>query len=286
MPPYTPGQLPSGYQRPTAPTSGNAADWATYAHQMHDYGAAQTEMGQGSGSSGGRGNVYSGNVGDYEGAFSNPRWYATTQPNKVVAGQTLMPEYGIGQQQQGLAQQMYSQALANPTGAADQYGKYFQAAANAYTQPAMQDFNQQLARVQGNTAARFGGNASTEEQRNVYNTSNLFSRNLTNALAGLAPQQAAMGQAYTSQLANAYALQSQNQMALRNAILSGLSPGANQQEQPTGSVGGSILGALGGAVSGFAAGGPVGAIAGGVGGLANGTTAPGVGLYNGYTGGY
>lgn len=225
----------------------------------------------------------SGNPADKQGFYSDPQWFTRYAPNRVYAGQTLSPEYQTGQGQQNQAYGMYQQALQNPTAAADQFGKYFQSAADAYTKPAMQQFNQQLAQVQGNTAARFGGNASTEEGRNVYNTSNLFSQNLTNALAGLAPQQVAAGQNYTSQLGNAYALQSQNQMALRNAILSGLSPGANQNYVDPGA---STLGSVLGTVGGFLLGGPAGAAVGSqVGGSLTGNAGSGYGA-SPYASGY
>lgn len=257
MPSYTNAFGPP----PTRPASTSAADIVAFAQARNTYAEQQKALG-GTGQTGGQGSTYSGNPGDYQGFYSDPDWFTRNAPNKVFAGQTLSNEYQQGMGQQGLAGQMYQQALANPTAAADQYGKYFQQAADAYTKPAMQQFNQDLARTQGATAARFGGNASSEEGRNVYNTSNLFSQNLTNALAGLAPQQVSAGQQYAAQLGNAYALQSQNQMALRNAILSGLSPGANTPYvDPGASIGGSILGAVGGVVGGLT-GGPAGAAAG------------------------
>lgn len=177
-------------------------------------------------------------------------WYTRNAPNKVFAGEQLNPEYNQGLGLQQKIGNAYTQSLANPQQNAQMYGSFFQQAGNAIAQPALQDFNQELAGVQGNTAARFGGNASTEEQRNVYNTSNLFSRNLANSLAALAPQQISAGQAYTNQLGQAYGQASANQAALRNSILSGLSPGANTQYvDPSSQVLPALIGAVGGAAA-------------------------------------
>ncbi len=98
---------------------------------------------------------------------------------------------------------LYGSALADPTGQTAKYQGAFDTAAQGMAAPAMRDFTQQLASVQGNTAARFGGNASTEENRGVYNTSDLFSRNLSEALARLAPQAVTAGQNATGELGTA-----------------------------------------------------------------------------------
>jgi len=98
---------------------------------------------------------------------------------------------------------LYGSALVDPAAQGRKFQSFFDEAAGGIAAPAMRDFNQQLATVGANTAARFGGNASSEEQRNVYNTSDLFSRNLSEALARLAPQAAQMGQNYTSELGTA-----------------------------------------------------------------------------------
>ena len=80
---------------------------------------------------------------------------------------------------------LYGSALVDPAGQGKKFQGFFDEAAHGIAAPAMRDFNQQLTTVGANTAARFGGNASSEEQRNVYNTSDLFSRNLSEALARL-----------------------------------------------------------------------------------------------------
>lgn len=98
---------------------------------------------------------------------------------------------------------LYGSALADPAAQGRKFTGFFNEAAQGIAAPAMRDFSQQLATVGANTAARFGGNASTEEQRNVYNTSDLFSRNLSEALSRLAPQAAQMGQNYTGELGTA-----------------------------------------------------------------------------------
>lgn len=98
---------------------------------------------------------------------------------------------------------LYGSALRDPAGTGRQFQGFFDEAAQGIAAPAMRDFDQLLARVGANTAARFGGNASSEEQRNVYNTSDLFLRNLSEALARLAPQAAQLGQSYTGELGTA-----------------------------------------------------------------------------------
>lgn len=100
------------------------------------------------------------------------------------------------------ADQLYGAALGDPTGTADLFGGYFRQAAEGYSRPALEDFRQNIGRVQANTAARFGGNVSGEEFRQVDRASDLFSRNLTDALARLAPQQVQAGADYTNQLGN------------------------------------------------------------------------------------
>jgi hypothetical protein len=98
---------------------------------------------------------------------------------------------------------LYGSALADPAAAGHKFQGFFDEAARGITAPAMRDFTNTLSGVQANTAARFGGNASSEESRQTYNTSDLFSRNLAEALARLAPQAAQLGQNYTSELGGA-----------------------------------------------------------------------------------
>lgn len=115
----------------------------------------------------------------------------------------LLPQESYRAERQGAANERYDAALADPTGTADQFGKYFQEAAAGFAAPAMRDFTNNVSRVQANTASRFGGNASTAESKDVYNTSDLFSRNLSEAIARLAPQAAGMGLQYTGMLGSA-----------------------------------------------------------------------------------
>lgn len=98
------------------------------------------------------------------------------------------------------ADALYGAALGDPTGTANQFGEFFRTAAEGFSRPALEDFRQNIGRVQANTAARFGGNVSGEEFRQVDRASDLFSRNLTDALARLAPQQLQAGMDYTGQL--------------------------------------------------------------------------------------
>lgn len=169
----------------------------------------------------------------------------------------LLPQEQERTTRMGERQGAYDQALSDPTGTANLFRSYFDEAAQGIAAPAMRDFGNTLASVQGNTAARFGGNASSLEQKNVYNTSDLFSRNLSEALARLAPQAAGMGLQYTGMLGQAAGEASGERDRLSQLILSGI--GQYGQPKPKG---GNLLGALAGGVGGFLAGGPGGAAAG------------------------
>lgn len=149
---------------------------------------------------------------------------------------------------------LYGSALADPAAQGRKFSGFFDQAAQGIAAPAMRDFTNQLAGVQASTAARFGGNASTEEQRNVYNTSDLFSRNLSEALARLAPQAAQMGQNYTSELGGAARGSEQG----LDQLLAMFDP--KRLAKGKGVL--KTLGTLGGAAAGFAIGGPPGAGAG------------------------
>ena len=156
-----------------------------------------------------------------------------------------MPErYGRSRR----AYDRYEGYLDDPTSAGRQFQSFFETAGQGISAPAMRDFTKELSGVQASTAARFGGNASTEEQRNVYNTSDLFSRNLTEALARLAPQAAGLGVQYGGQLGEAAhgAVGEQDQLA--QMILQAIQ--ANKKKPVDignilGTLGGAAIGALG-----------------------------------------
>lgn len=192
--------------------------------------------------------------GGMEGALSrkDPTTAASTYLNRNLLSQEEERQ-GRMQDRQGA----YDRALDDPTGTANLFRSYFDEAARGIAAPAMRDFGNTLAGVQGNTAARFGGNASSLEQKNVYNTSDLFSRNLSDALARLAPQAAGMGLNYTNMLGGAAGEASSERDRLTQLILSGIGQYAQPQKR-----GGNLLGALAGGVGGFLAGGPGGAAAG------------------------
>lgn len=193
-------------------------------------------------------------------------WYTDSNPARPFAGETLFPEQMEANHAYGKAAQAYDAALANPTGTADLFSKYYQSAANALAAPAMRDFTNTLSGVTGNVAARFGGNASSEESRQAYNTADLFSRNLSESIAGLAPQAAAAGMAYTNMLGQATQQYASNRDRLASLILGGLT--YQPAKQP--GAGSAIGGALGG-IAGAVLGGPAGAAAGvGIGSSAGG----------------
>lgn len=158
----------------------------------------------------------------------------------------------------------YDTALADPTHAAGLFSSFYDNAAQGFAAPAMRDFGNTLSGVQANTAARFGGNASSEEGRNVYNTSDLFSRNLSESLARLAPQAVSQGLEYTGQLGQASTGAANERDQLNQQILSGVSMyGAKKKK---GSLFGTALGAITGGIKGFMTGGPVGGAVGAAGG--------------------
>lgn len=140
------------------------------------------------------------------------------------------------------------QALADPAGQAGLFQGYYQQAANAFTAPAMRDFTQTQSRLGANVASRFGGNASGEEIRQTNQAGDIFSRNLTEALAGLAPQAAAQGLQHTGMLQQQAQSSTTDADQLRAMLLQNI---LGVQDKK----GGGILGALGnigGAVAGAA----------------------------------
>ena len=160
---------------------------------------------------------------------------------------------GRTQREQNLSG-LFDQYLENPTSAADLYGKYFQQAAEGYAAPALRDFTGAIKGVSANTARRFGGNASTEENRQVSNAGDMFSRNLTESLAQLAPEQVAAGQAYGNQLGTAQANAAGQSDTLKSLLLASL----NSTVNTSGTDWGQILGKIGGTIAGTLIGGPAG----------------------------
>lgn len=161
---------------------------------------------------------------------------------------------GRTQREQGLSG-LYDNALANPTGTADLFGKYFQQAAQGYAAPLMRDFTGALSGVAGNVARRFGGNGSSEENRASSLASDLFSRNLSESLAQLAPQQVQAGLAYTGQLGQAQQAAAGQSDILKELLLGSL---GQTQGQGSGLNIGSILGSVGGTLLGGPLGGVIG----------------------------
>lgn len=147
----------------------------------------------------------------------------------------------------------YDTALSDPNKTAGLFSSFYNTAAQGIAAPAMRDFRNTLSNVQANTAARFGGNASSEESRNIYNTSDLFSRNLSESLARLAPEAVGQGLQYTSQLGEAAGQSAGERDRLNSLILQGV--GMYGQPKKKGNIGGllggiagSILGPIGGAI--------------------------------------
>jgi len=160
---------------------------------------------------------------------------------------------------------MLSGRFADPTGGANAYLPFFQQAAEGAAAPQMRDFQNIIGTRAANVAGRFGGNASTEEQRVVQRTGDDFSRNLTEALARVGPQAIGAAQNSTGQMISAQGQAGNQQADFLQMLLSG----ADKQKEK-GNVWGKLLGAGAGAAGGFLAGGPAGAAK---------------GAYSGYKGG-
>lgn len=159
----------------------------------------------------------------------------------------------------------FDSALADPTGTADLFGSYFKKAAEGYAAPALRDFQTSVGNVAANTAGRFGGNASTIEQDAVRGASNDFSRNLTEGLARLAPEQVAAGRAYTGQVGQAAEGATGQYDDMLNRLLALLQFRRSGEKGKSGLAGalGGIIGGVGGTLLGGPAGGAIGAQAGG-----------------------
>lgn len=153
----------------------------------------------------------------------------------------LLPQEREARDRSRTRRSAFDAALADPTGQADLFRDYFDSAARGIAAPAMRDFGNTLATVQANTASRFGGNASSAESKNLYNTGDLFSRNLSEALARLAPQAAGMGLQYTGMLGGAADAATAERDRLSSLILQGVS--LYPQKEKKGNVLGSLLGA-------------------------------------------
>lgn len=162
---------------------------------------------------------------------------------------TLVPEAGRRGQRAGERQGAYDAALSDPTGTADLFGDYFQQAAEGYAAPQQRQFQNTVATNAANVAGRFGGNASTIEAGTIRNTADDFSRNLTEALARLAPQQVAAGQNYTSQLGEAAGQAGSEYDRSLQLIMDAL--GMQRQNEKDSKKGG-LLGAAGGILGGVA----------------------------------
>lgn len=95
------------------------------------------------------------------------------------------------------------QYLADPTKAIGMFRGLYDEYARGFAAPQQRDFLNNVRGVAGNVASRFGGNASSEEQRVVGRASDDFSRNLTESLSRLAPEAASQGMQYGNQLVGA-----------------------------------------------------------------------------------
>ena len=126
----------------------------------------------------------------------------------------------------------YETALYDPEGTTARFADIYGAAGRAIADPAMRDFDQSMARTGANVASRFGGNVSSEELRAGYNSGDLFTRNLSEALARLGGEQVAAGQNWVGQMGGAAAQSADERDRLRTMILQGLSQGRERKQKP------------------------------------------------------
>ncbi|MDH3497238.1 MAG: hypothetical protein OER21_10765 [Gemmatimonadota bacterium] len=142
-------------------------------------------------------------------------------------------------------QRMLMQALQNPTGQAQQFLPFFQQAAQGAAAPALRDFEKLLAGSQANIASRFGGNVSSEELRVVRNTSDDFTRNLTEALARVGPAAVGAGFQQTEALGAARRMMGSEELDIARLLLEAI-----QSQKSGGFPLGKLLGTIGGGVAG------------------------------------
>jgi len=176
------------------------------------------------------------------GAVSGQKGGAMGNLNRLRI-RTLAPEAERRRQRADSTATMYDQALSDPTGTADLFGKYFDQRAQALTAEATRNYGQQIGGVTANVASRFGGNASSYEQAAAERYTDMAHRNLTESLAALAPQQVAAGQAYTGQLGQAAGqAEGSYENALQILLASLGMQRQNEKDKKASSLGGTLLG--------------------------------------------
>lgn len=180
--------------------------------------------------------------------------------NRFLSG-NLAPEAEYRSRRSRGADSAYDDALNDPVGTAGLFRGFYQDAADAFTAQAGRDFQRNIGTVAGNIGRRFGGNASSYEQAQVNKAGDVFSRNLTENLAGLAPQAAAQGLQYTGMLGQRSQNAAGNYDQIQQLILQALMQQRNNEKSKGSGLLGKLGGVLGG-VGGFIAGGPAGGAAG------------------------
>ena len=163
---------------------------------------------------------------------------------------TLVPDARERRERSGRTNELYDAALADPGAVADQYGDYFRQAAEGYAAPQQREFQNTVGRTAANVAGRFGGNASSIELSAVNRAGDDFSRNLTEGLARLAPEQVAAGQRYTDQLGGA-ASEASSQYDRALMMLMEALRFRREGEKKKGGLLGAVGGVLGGAAGSF-----------------------------------
>lgn len=159
---------------------------------------------------------------------------------------TLVPDAEYRRNRSHDLNTQFDTALADPVGTAGLFRGFYQDAADAYTAQAGRDFQRNIGTVAGNIGRRFGGNASSYEQAQVNKAGDVFARNTSEALAGLAPQAAAQGLQYTGLLGNAAAQGTNDYQQMLQLLLDSL------KFQRSGEQKSGLLGGVGAALGGIA----------------------------------
>lgn len=152
--------------------------------------------------------------------------------------------------------------MSDPNRIAGLFGGAYQRAGEAISAPALRDFTKTQAGLQGSIASRFGGNASSVEGGALANAGDIFSRNLTEALAGLVPQQVGQGLQYTGQVAAQGQAARDEEDRIRQMILSAIGGVGEKPKSGFANFAGGLLGTAAGALTGGLATGKIGPMSG------------------------
>lgn len=149
-------------------------------------------------------------------------------------------------------EELLTRQLADPAGTAGQFLPFFEKAQQATLAPVQRQFGRDIKGVAASTAARFGGAATSEEQRQTQLAGELFAREASEAAARVGPQAITAGQQQTQLTRGARGDISAEEAQLRQLILAAI---LGQQEEDGFDLA-SFLGTVGGGVAGTLLAGP------------------------------